>query len=642
MKKIYLLTAIVVLTAIITASFRKGSNKALYASVYLEKLTQFTQQQQSLLTTIENSNVQTEADLEKIRKQINEVRIYLKGMDFWFRYLEPTVYKQVNGPLPVEWETEVFEKFEKPYKRPGAGLTLAALYTEEPGLEKDSLSRLIQASIKAMDTYGADSITKNLKTYHHFYLCNRLYLLNLAAIYTTGFECPDTERIIPELRSIMQSTGDIYASFNESFPANALNAVYLSLYNKAIEFVNQQPDDFTQFDHFIFLRDFVNPLFVLNQQAILDYKVISRSFVDYSLSKKSKSIFDKALYNGQNAKGIYLRLEDEKALAEIEQVGKLLFFDPILSGNNKRSCASCHKSSEYFTDTAVAKSPAFDNTKDLLRNTPSLINVVYNHLAMLDGKHISLQDQTKDVITNPTEMGSNEQEVLKKILSCPDYKKAFEKFVEYTPVEPELSLEHITSAITIYYSKFSKFYAPFDEAMNDSQKQIDADIKAGFNLFMSKAQCATCHFVPQFNGVKPPYVGSEFEVLGVPEDTAFSRLSSDRGRYEVNPAVETLNAFRTGSLRNSEHTAPYMHNGVFKTMSEVIDFYDAGGGVGKGLNVSNQTLSADSLHLTTKEKYQLTQFLRSLNENIQFEPGPDKLPVSKNKALNNRKPGGEY
>jgi cytochrome c peroxidase len=176
----------------------------------------------------------------------------------------------------------------------------------------------------------------------------------------------------------------------------------------------------------------------------------------------------------------------------------------------------------------------------------------------------------------------------------------------------------------------------------NGNKNISGDAKKGFNLFMSKAQCATCHFVPQFNGVKPPFIGSEFEVLGVPSDTTFKQLSADKGRYEVNPAVETMNAFRTGSLRNTQHTAPYMHNGVFKTMKEVIDFYDAGGGTGKGLVVSNQTLSSDSLHLTQVEKENLIQFMESLNESIVFETAPAKLPLSKIKSLNSRKIGGEY
>jgi cytochrome c peroxidase len=641
MKKVYILTAFVVAIVIVTVSFREKSNKALYYSSYFEQMNRFNRQQQLLLQVIEGNDVHSAAGLEKVRQQINEVRNQLKELDFWWRYLEPNMYRQINGPLPVEWETEVFEKWEPPYKRIGAGLTVAALYTEEENMEKDSLLRLIQASVKATETFAADSITSNLQTFPHFYLCNRLYLLNLAAIYTTGFECPDTNRILPELRILMQSVKNIYGIFNESFPATPVRKEYLALYERALEFVQQQPGDYSRFDHFTFIKDFVNPLFILNQEALNGYRVISRSNVDYALNKKSKSIFSKQLYNGQNAKGIFLRVDDSAALAEIDRLGKLLFYDPVLSGNNKRSCASCHKPTEFFTDTVVATSPQFDQAGGLPRNTPSLVNVVYNHLAMLDGKHISLQDQTKSVITNIAEMNSTEKEILEKVLSCADYKKAFKNLVQLTPWEPEISLEHLSSAITFYYSKFSNYYAPFDDAMNN-KAAVDDDVKAGFNLFMSKAQCATCHFVPLFNGVKPPYVGSEFEVLGVPEDSAATQLSDDKGRYSVNPAVETLHAFRTGSIRNISFTGPYMHNGVFKTLDAVIDFYDAGGGKGKGLDVPNQTLAADSLNLTVVEKRQLVRFMQSLNENIVFETAPEKLPASRNKKLNGRRIGGEY
>jgi cytochrome c peroxidase len=260
---------------------------------------------------------------------------------------------------------------------------------------------------------------------------------------------------------------------------------------------------------------------------------------------------------------------------------------------------------------------------------------------MLDGKHIAMKDQAKEVITNAKEMGSNEQDVLQKVLSCKEYKGTFKRLLKYTPQESEITMEHITSAITFYYSKFSTCAAPFDEAMN-MKKELDPQANRGFNLFMSKAQCATCHFVPQFNGVKPPYVGSEFEVLGVPADTTYKALSSDKGRYGINAAEETANAFRTGTLRNAEKTKPYMHNGVFNNLNQVIDFYDAGGGAGRGLDVANQTLSSDSLHLTQTEKEELIAFIRSLTEVIDFELAPEKLPKSSIAILNKREVGGNY
>jgi cytochrome c peroxidase len=328
-------------------------------------------------------------------------------------------------------------------------------------------------------------------------------------------------------------------------------------------------------------------------------------------------------------------------LTELDRIGKLLFYDPILSGNNMRSCASCHQSDTYFTDTSNTTSLQYNHTDKLERNAPSLIGALYNHLLMMDGKHISMKDQAMAVITNPKEMCADEKEVLKKVLSCKEYKKVFKEWLKYTPQERDVTMEHITSALTFYYSKFSKYDAPFDEAIN-TNKPLKEDAKAGFNLFMSKAQCATCHFVPQFNGVKPPYVSSEFEVLGIPEDILFKELSDDKGRYEINAAVETFHAFRTGTVRNAEKTKPYMHNGIFSDLNQVIDFYNVGGGAGRGLKITNQTLSADSLYLTQREKQQLITFIESLTENIQFELPPAYLPSSSISGLNQRKVGGTY
>lgn len=640
MNKKLLLVSLAVMI-VICFSFKDRIKRDTYANHYISSLNEFQSQQKVLLETIAQSSLTSNQSIEEIRTQLIATRNKLKPLDFWLRYLEPLSYKKINGPLPVEWETEVFEKFEKPYKREGAGLTLAMLYLEEPVIDKQQLLHLIQSSIDASKVYGADSITEDFKTHDHFYLCNRLFILNLAAIYTTGFECPDTERIIPELNLMLREVHHTYITFNESFADTPLSHEYLTLYQKTMDFVVAQPTDYEKFDHYTFLKDFVNPLFTLNQQLIKNYKVVSRSNVDYSLNKNAASIFDKSLYNGQNSKGIFVRVKDPAVLAEIDRIGKLLFYDPILSGNNLRSCASCHKPTQYFTDTLGTSALQFNRKDFLPRNTPSLLNVEYNHLIMMDGKHISLQDQTKGVMFEFSEMGSDEKTALKKVLDCKEYNTAFKKLLAYTPQEKEITYDHLVSAITFYYSKFSKGSAPFDNTMNENAP-LKQEVKDGFNLFMSKAQCATCHFVPQFNGVKPPYVNSEFEVIGVPADTLFTKLSPDKGRYGINEAKETLHGFRTGSLRNVEHTAPYMHNGVFKNLNQVIDFYNAGGGAGRGLLVENQTLSADSLHLTGTEKRNLMAFIQSLNEEVPFEEPPLKLPASKNKLLNTRKVGGEY
>ncbi|HET6995749.1 MAG TPA: hypothetical protein VFI06_12240, partial [Chitinophagaceae bacterium] len=114
-----------------------------YADLYSARINEFQREQDILISSIETRDHFSTGDIEQIKKQIFSARLKLKAIDFWLRYLEPIAYKKINGPLPVEWETEVFEKFEKPYKRSGAGLTLAELYLDEPAPEKKELLRLL-------------------------------------------------------------------------------------------------------------------------------------------------------------------------------------------------------------------------------------------------------------------------------------------------------------------------------------------------------------------------------------------------------------------------------------------------------------------------------------------------------------------
>jgi cytochrome c peroxidase len=408
-----------------------------------------------------------------------------------------------------------------------------------------------------------------------------------------------------------------------------------------IDYVTSQPIQPERFDHFTFIQKHVNVLFGLNQEMLRKYRLPTRSFNDYSLGKDAMSIFSKNLFSGQNRKGVFTGVDDPVILEEIKETGRLLFFDPLLSGNGKRSCAGCHKPDQCFTDTLVRTALAFDGQSRIERNAPSLVNLFHNHLMLQDGKHYLVEDQMKGVITNPVEMGCTEEQLVENVLSCDQYKKSFRKYIKQTPSFPEISPYHIISAMMIYLSDYSDFEAPFDKLMNQ-QLTPTAEVKNGFNLFMSKAQCATCHFAPVFNGVKPPYVGSEFEVIGVPADTAHSKLSPDSGRFRINPAIETLRAFRTGTIRNAARTAPYMHNGVFNTLDEVLRFYNHGGGAGRGLDVPNQTLSSDSLHLNDVELGYLKAFMFSLNEDVKILSTPVALPATRLKQYQSRVVGGNY
>ena len=612
-----------------------------YQKGYFDFVHRLEANQQSLYRMAAATDFSQSAAREALLDSVTAARGLLKAGDFWLRYLDPVQYLGINGQLPVEWETEVFEKFEKPYRRQGAGISLAQMALLEPHPEKDTVLRYLASSIAATRAFYADSNTRQIIRPEHFFYANRLYLLNLAAIYTSGYECPDKKFLVPELRAMMQAVSRIYDWHDESFSGSVLTAAYRDAYAKALVFVNQQQNDYEQFDYFHFIKDHVNVLFRLNQEMIRHYGFYSSSLVDYTLSDSVNSIFDKQLFSGQEWKGIYSFVDDPQVLQQMRNIGELLFNDPILSGNTARSCASCHRPDMAFTDTTRGTSLLMDRKSAHERNAPSLLNVLHNHLLMQDGKHLTMQEQGRVVMANPIEMAGDLKTILANVMSCTEYKTAFREWMKYTPEEKKPTIDHISSAISIYLHDFNVGYSPFDNAMNIGAP-IDTGVVHGFNVFMGKANCASCHFIPYFNGIKPPYVNSEFEVLGVPEDMHYTRLSRDSGRYKVHPVPEMLAAFRTPTIRNSSFTAPYMHNGILKTMEEVIDFYDKGGGVGHGLVVPSQTLATDSLHLTAGEIQSLLTFMRSLDERLPAIKQPASLPSSSRKALNQRKVGGVY
>ena len=134
---------------------------------------------------------------------------------------------------------------------------------------------------------------------------------------------------------------------------------------------------------------------------------------------------------------------------------------------------------------------------------------------------------------------------------------------------------------------------------------------------MGKAKCGTCHFMPLFSGAKPPrYYYMESEVIGVPESASKikPRLDKDSGRFNTTRFDIHLFSFKTSSLRNIALTAPYMHNGVFNTLDEVVDFYDKGGGKGLGIAPPNQSLPFEKLDLTASEKKDIIAFMKTLTD----------------------------
>lgn len=297
-------------------------------------------------------------------------------------------------------------------------------------------------------------------------------------------------------------------------------------------------------------------------------------------------------------------------------LGKRLFFDPRLSGPQTRSCASCHDPSKAFTDGHARALTLKSESQATARNTPTLVNVAFERTLFADQRAGSLEEQVARVLSSAAEMQSSADLAAMRLQKDSAYRAEFSRAIP-TPRDTAVTALGVRIALAAYMRTLVALDSRFDRAVRGDTSALTARERHGFELFVGKARCASCHFMPLLSGVAPPeFVSEEPEVIGVPVAPGRARLDSDPGRSGVDHIPGHNVAFKVPSLRNVALTAPYMHNGAFKTLDEVVDFYNDGGGSGLGLRLPNQTLSADSLHLRADEHRDLIAFLRALTDTI--------------------------
>lgn len=287
---------------------------------------------------------------------------------------------------------------------------------------------------------------------------------------------------------------------------------------------------------------------------------------------------------------------EELILSEIE-LGKKLFFDSILSRDYSITCASCHKPEFAFADN-VAKSIGVYNQAGS-RNTPSAMNQTDRNFYFWDGRAETLEQQALGPIENPKEMDLPLSIAIRRLKENETYRNAFYSIYGKTP-----SRELLASAIAAYERTLETDNSPFDKYMQGTDTSLFSEsAKRGLNLFNNKAKCFDCHFGVDFTG------SDQFKNIGIYN----GKDLNDVGRYAITGNKKDLGAFKIPGLRNIAQTAPYMHNGMHKTLKEVIDYYDEPDKfIGNAIN--RDTLLSQPLGLTEEEKKDLENFLLSLSD----------------------------
>ncbi len=291
------------------------------------------------------------------------------------------------------------------------------------------------------------------------------------------------------------------------------------------------------------------------------------------------------------------------------ELGKKLFFDRRLSGDGTMSCATCHNPELAFTDGQDI-SLSYPTTKNW-RNAPSLMNVAFMRNLFYDGRAGSLEEQALFPVMSAFEMNKNLDYLEEQIRQVPEYVDSFRKVFN-----GEATRERIAMAIAAFERTLVSAGTPLDRYLTGDKNALSENAKKGLTIFTGKGRCADCHYGMSLSDDK-------FYALHVPENAAlvndprvvttarfvakvyryedYRNLNEDPGRYLITREKKDWKAFRTPPLREVSKTAPYMHNGVFATLDEVIDFFDRGGG--------KDNAALRPIGLSPEEKMQLKAFL---------------------------------
>lgn len=277
-------------------------------------------------------------------------------------------------------------------------------------------------------------------------------------------------------------------------------------------------------------------------------------------------------------------------------LGERLFFDKMLSRDYSISCGSCHIPEFAFSDTSALSVGV--NGKSGRRNSPSVMNMSSRSVFFFDGRAHSLKEQVRFPVEDPLEMDFNFEEAVQRINHSPEYRTWFNQLYS-----SDATVENVSSAIADFIQTLETSDSPFDRYMRDENPDLPEAALRGRIVFMSeKAKCFDCHFGPDFTG-------DEFRNIGLFD----GELLNDSGRFEVTKDSSDLGKFKVPGLRNVAVTSPYMHNGQFKTLREVIEYYDnIYAHVPDPVNLD--TLLLQPLGLTEQEKADLEAFLHSLTD----------------------------
>jgi len=573
--------------------FKQPPEKVIAQNV-LAQIDDFIDVKNSLLEEAKQSH----PDEKLLQRRFLELRLSYKKFEWAAEYFNPAVARFVNGPPVQEVEMASRQVFEP------AGLQVieGMLFPKYNAGQKPKLIRQLNLLQAGCDKFRVYYTNIDLFDWQVFDAA-KLEVFRIITLGITGFDNPLTLHSMQEAAVSLTGVKDAMAFYDD----DTLGGEDLSAkIGAATDYLNAH-SDFNNFDRATFITSYGNGLsaYITALEKRLKIHVIRYNRL---LSQDAGTLFDKDAFNPD----AYAPNPESFSTDKKKSLGQILFADPILSGNGKRSCQTCHQPANAFAD-GLEKNVMIDVNKPLKRNTPSLINAALQPSQFYDLRAKTMEDQANSVVKNKDEMHGSMAAAAKHLWQNAGYRKLF---ADAFPKNNRTGIDtlEIMNALGAYERSLVSLNSRFDQYMRGNKAAMNQQEINGFNLFMGKARCATCHYMPLFNGSFPPrFVIVESEVIGVPQTTAGLAVDTDMGRYNQMKINAFKHAFKISTVRNAARTAPYMHNGVFKTLQQVMDFYNKGGGNGLGFKLDNQTLASDKLNLTEKESGEVIAFIKALD-----------------------------
>ncbi|MEO1032456.1 MAG: cytochrome c peroxidase [Bacteroidota bacterium] len=589
--------------------------------------------------TITEGFINQEKSNETVWSAYRALRDQFKKVEFFIEYLDKEAYdKIINGaPLPKLEKKVADITVLQPHGFQVIDEIIGSESLSTAQTKKELLEevKILESNIKKIHAF----LELRTVTDRQFFEAARMGMIRLATLGTTGFDTPGTLQGIEDATVVLNHINtymNLYKPELKNVKRTELLKKSNKIFKKGIKLTKNA--DFENFNRLVFIKEIINPAYktIKDIHLALNYETIDEvSRFIQAVNYKADNLFDSDFLNSF----FYVSLQNDSTYKAKAELGKLLFYDPILSHSNEMSCATCHDPKKAFTD---GKTLSISNTGNpLKRNAMTLNYSVYAMSFFHDLRAKNLENQFEHVVVSDDEFNTSYQEIIKKVNYSDTYKKLF------TKAFPEIKNRKIRSndidyVLAAYVMKLNTFDSPIDKFFQNKITELPESVERGFNLFAGKAACATCHFVPLFSGNLPPlFVDSEAEVLGVPENKEEPwTLDDDLGRVGNGVTQDKATfyeaAFKTPTVRNIELTGPYMHNGVFDTLEEVMDFYNKGGGAGGGMDLEHQTLASDPLGLTDKEIEEIIAFMNALTDTKKFQQ-PEELPRDfKNDNINKR------